>query len=95
MVEDSGAQGSHPRLRALNQPQPVRVEADAEGRPLAVVLRSRRRRVAGVQETWRVEEEWWRERAVSRQYWRLVLEDGQVVTVFEDLVEGGWWRQRV
>ena len=66
------------------------MEADAEGRPVAVTLRSRRLCVAEVQDVWRIDDEWWRERPVSRVYWQLALEDGRVITVYRDLVSGRW-----
>ena len=40
-----------------------------------------------------MDDEWWRERAVSRVYWRLALEDGLAATVYEDLVNGRWAMQ--
>ena len=81
------------RLRALNHPRPLRVEADADGRPIAVWLSSRRCAVEAVLESWRIDDEWWRERAVSRVYWRVLLEEGRTVTVYRDLVSGRWSRQ--
>jgi hypothetical protein len=86
------AAGAH-RLRPLREPRPVDVEADAEGQPVAVTLSGRRLRVAEVQDTWRIDDEWWRERPVSRAYYELALEDGRVVTVYSDLATAGWWRQ--
>ena len=44
-------------------------------------------------ETWRIDDGWWRQRPVSRLYYRLALEDGRTVTVYRDLVSGGCWRQ--
>lgn len=90
MVAHPRAQGGAHRLRALNAPQPVAVEADAEGRPAALTLRGRRLRVAQVQDAWRIDDEWWHGQPVSRLYWRLVLEEGRVVTVFADLSRQGW-----
>jgi hypothetical protein len=77
------------------------VEADEEGRPVAVTLRpdgrpsgrGRRLSVLQVQDTWRIDDEWWRERAVSRLYFQVALEGGRVVTVYEDLVSGRWAMQ--
>jgi len=46
-----------------------------------------------VLETWRIDDEWWRERAVSRTYFSLLLEDGRTVTLFRDLVSRRWWQQ--
>jgi hypothetical protein len=78
------------RLRPLREPRPVAVEADGEGRPVAVTLGGRRLRVLQVQDTWRIDDEWWRERPVSRVYFSLLLEDGQVVTVYDDVGRGRW-----
>lgn len=78
------ATGPH-RLRPLNQAQPVRLQPDpATGAPSAVELRGRWRRVARVEEVWRVEDGWWRPNPVSRTYFRLALEDGRAVTLFRE-----------
>ena len=69
------------------------MEADEEGRPVAVTLRGQRLRVLQVQDTWRIDDEWWRERPVSRVYWQLTLEDGQVLTLYDDLLARVWFRQ--
>jgi len=86
------------RLRPLREPRPVAVEADGEGRPMSVTLNGRRLRatrvsVLQVQDTWRIDDEWWRERPVSRVYYALALEDGRTVTVYQDLVSMRWVRQ--
>lgn len=84
--------GAH-RLRPLNQPQPVRLQA-AGGLPRAVALRGRWLEVARVEEVWRVEEGWWRPQPLRRTYFRLALADGRLLTVYRDHLEGGWWTQR-
>ena len=89
MVADTRAANGAGRLRQLNQPRPVNVEADANGTPLTV----ERRAVEAVLETWRIEDEWWRPRPVSRAYWRLLLEDGRTVDVYRDRVRERWYRQ--
>jgi len=81
------------RLRSLREPRPVAVEADGEGRPVSVTLSGRRLRVVAVQDAWRIDDEWWRERPVSRVYFSVALEDGRVITVYSDLATAGWWRQ--
>lgn len=101
MVSPSGAQGRAGRIRPLNRPRPVRVEVDEEERPVAVWLSperagirlGRRHAVEVVLETWRIDDEWWRERPVSRLYFRLLLEDGRSITVYRDLVNDRWARQ--
>jgi len=69
------------------------VEADESGEPQAVVLGRERLAVAVVQDRWRIDDEWWRERSVSRLYFSLLLEDGRVVTIYRDLVTGRWSQQ--
>ena len=93
MVADPRAAGSLYRVRPLNRPRPLRVEADGQGEPIAVYLSGRRHGVEAVLETWRIDDEWWRERPVSRLYFSLLLEDGQTVTLFRDLVSGRWAKQ--
>ena len=84
--------GPH-RLRPLREPRPIAVEADDEGRPAAVTLSGRRLAVVSVQDTWRIDDEWWRERPVSRLYFEVALEDGRTATVYWDLEVERWWRQ--
>ena len=46
-----------------------------------------------VLETWRIDDEWWREMPVSRTYYLLLLEDGRTATVYHDLISGRWAKQ--
>ena len=43
-------------------------------------------------EIWQIDDEWWREK-ISRRYAILALQDGQMMTVFRDLVTGRWYLQ--
>jgi len=69
------------------------VEADEQGRPISVYLSGRRYTVEAVLETWRIDDEWWRARPVSRLYLSLLLEDGRTVTVYRNLVSRRWAMQ--
>src|SRR5947208_888783 len=71
MVADSRAAGGVGRLRPLNRPRQVQVEADQEGRPLAIHLSNRRLAVEEIVEIWRIDDEWWRKHPISRMYYRL------------------------
>jgi hypothetical protein len=81
------------RLQALNTPRRITVEADDQARPAAVAFGRRRLAVEARHETWRIDDEWWRPKPVSRTYWRLVLEDGRTVDVYRDLLTNAWYRQ--
>jgi hypothetical protein len=69
------------------------VEADEDGRPTAVWLSGRRYFVESVLDTWRIDDEWWRERTVSRVYYSLLLEDGRAATVYHSLLADQWLQQ--
>jgi hypothetical protein len=77
----------------LNVPRDIRVTADEDGCPVFVWLSNRQRRVARIRNTWRIDDEWWRQE-ISRRYFDLELSDGSVITVFQDLISGNWSRQR-
>jgi hypothetical protein len=53
------------------------------------------RAVSAVQDRWRLDDEWWRERPISRLYHMLVLEDGTLLLVYRDLLVDAWYMQRV
>ncbi len=93
MVTHTGAAGGYRRVRPLNRPRPVQVEAGEDGQPIAVWFSGRRCAVEAVLEIWRIDDEWWRKRRVSRAYFSLLLEDGRTVTVYRDLVSGRWAKQ--
>jgi hypothetical protein len=69
------------------------VRLDDAGLPEEVMAGNRWLRVEQVTDTWRIDDEWWRERPVSRLYYRVLLEDGGQMTVFHDLASGQWRRQ--
>lgn len=87
--------GTHPR-RALNVPAQLVVQADADGRPVAVHRTAwpRPRTVARVQDCWRIDDEWWCDHPISRLYFALLLDNGTLLTVYHDLVEDSWFEQR-
>jgi len=86
--------GSDTRLlHPLHRPRPVKIDAAETGQPLALDLSGRRIAVESVVESWRIDDEWWRAKAVSRQYWRVALDDGRVVDVYRDLASDKWFKQ--
>lgn len=96
MVAHSGAPLRPDRLRRLGEPQPIDLRVDRLGRPVAIPWKGRWRAVQKVQDVWRIDDEWWRAE-ISRLYFLVVLADGQLCTVFRDLVVGdprrGWFLQ--
>ena len=110
MVTLSRASLGTGRLQFLNEPILIEVRGqrsevredssasdfpDAELSNLDFVLWQRRwRRVVEVLERWRIDDEWWRNRPVSRLYYAVLLESGQRLEIYRDLVDGRWYAQR-
>ena len=92
MVAHTGETAGAGAIRALNEPRPINVRADERGMPLEVQVDSWRQ-VLSVEERWRLDDEWWREQPVSRVYWRVLLDDGQDLTIWQDLTTRVWYRQ--
>ena len=91
MVADTGTTPRAAGLRPLNAPRPVRV-LTGDGLPVAVV-EGERRRTARVEDAWDVDDGWWRT-PIARRYYRLVLEDGVVRTLYHDRNQDAWFAQR-
>ena len=85
---EGGTRNGADRLRALNAPHRVAVELDACGLPSRTGVVP----IEAVRETWRIDDEWWR-KEVSRMYYQVMLEGGQVVTLFRDLMTDDWYVQ--
>jgi hypothetical protein len=115
MVSDPRASVRADRLRPLNAPRPILVEADERGKPVRIVRspmsldrkghrwgsrpsprpggeRGFALSVAEILDRWRIDDEWWR-KEISRMYFQVLLEGGQLLTVFHDLIEEGWYEQ--
>ena len=87
------------RLRLSEAGEPIAADMAT---PAATGRRGRRAegpqwlKVVSLDDTWKVgPDEWWRgpSHAIERMYYELRLEDGRRLTVFRDMVNGGWFRQ--
>lgn len=74
--------------------QPVDVEVDAQGRPAGFFWRGRRHPVGEIVRDWRVDFGWWRQQQ-WRAYYKLRTESGLLVVLYQDLVSGRWYVQRL
>ena len=83
------------RLRAVNEPQLVTVELNVSGSPTAVgrLGGSAVWKIECVNETWRIDDEWWRQ-TIARSYFEIMLEGGKRVVLFRDLITGNWFIQQ-
>ena len=91
MVAHSRTTSRPDQLRPLNQPVPVVVVA-SNNIPATVIINRQTLRVERVQDTWIIEDEWWRQ-PIARQYFALLLDDGTRRTVFHDRIANTWCLQ--
>ncbi|MCK9518499.1 MAG: hypothetical protein M0R74_05650 [Dehalococcoidia bacterium] len=59
---------------------------------MALLWRGTYKRVLAIHESWRIDDEWWREE-ISRRYHLVELEGGRRITIFQDLVTDAWYAQ--
>jgi hypothetical protein len=50
-------------------------------------------KVEAIGETWRIDDEWWRQ-PISRMYWEVIMEGGKRVVLFQDLITTDWFMQQ-
>jgi hypothetical protein len=92
VVADTGKTLRADTYKPVNTPEALKVAEDASGFPLAVRLK-RRQSVISIEDTWRIDDEWWRAAPISRLYYNVLLASGQRLVLYKDLVTGGWYQQ--
>jgi hypothetical protein len=72
------------------------VQLDEHGRVVSLWRPGRLtpRTIAAIQDQWRIDDEWWREHPIARMYYTLLLDDGTLLTVYQDLRSDEWFEQR-
>ena len=99
MVQNSRTASGPGYLRPLNAPMPVRVKEGPSHHPNSLVLDERADgraiEIASIADTWEINDEWWRGQPIARLYYRVVTREGHHLTIFRDLVDGQWYRQKV
>ena len=86
MVTSTGAETRADCVRCLNLPRPIQVRVDPQsGLPVTLRERNRHHEVECVQDSWYVDDEWWRV-PISRHYVQVILRDGSIRTLFHDRI---------
>ena len=92
MVENTGETIRTGTCQPVNTPEPVLVEEDTDGFPLAI-RDKRRYAIAAIDDRWRLDDEWWRSTPVSRLYYAVRLTSGHRLVLYKDLTDNCWYRQ--
>ena len=92
MVENTGKTLRADTGKPVNTPEPLKIEEDTSGLPLAVRIK-RRQVIISIEDKWRIDDEWWRAEPVSRLYYNVLLASGQRLVLYKDLITGEWYSQ--
>lgn len=92
MVADSRTPLRADQLRALNVPRPLHVICDKRHGPVAIQHGARRWEIAAIQDSWRLDDEWWRV-PIERIYYLVELAHGSLRTLYRDLRSDAWYSQ--
>jgi hypothetical protein len=90
VVQDTGKTLRTDTLKPVNLAEPVLVEEDSHGLPVAVRTK-RRQTIIATLDRWRIDDEWWR--SVSRLYYSVLLASGQKLVLSKNLTNNRWYRQ--
>jgi hypothetical protein len=94
VVKDTRKTSGPGDIRSLNEPTALLTKVNENGLPVSFRLRGRWFSVGSVSDRWRIEDEWWREQPVSRNYFTCVADGGITITVFQDLISEQWYSQK-
>jgi hypothetical protein len=78
--------------RQLYAPEQLPVKEDFKGNPITVGKGNRK--VTSIEDRWRIDDEWWRQEPISRMYYSVVLDNGQNLTIYKDLINNHWYKQQ-
>ena len=95
MVKNTRKANGIGALRPLKQPRPLDVKTKDDGLPSSMNLRGQWVKVKAVEDRWRIDDEWWRIHPISRMYYQCVVNQGLKATIYQDLITGKWYWQKV
>ena len=87
-VDPLGREG----FRPVSTPIAIEVREGSDGEPIAARIGNRWHRIAHVEDAWSFDL-WWMPRPMTRTYYRVSREDGRLLTMFLDHMDGCWYRQ--
>ena len=80
--------------RLWREGDPITVTSDATAAPLTFAWRGQTHRVAAIGRRWRIDIEWWRGR-IWRANFKVSTDTGLLVEIYQDLLTGRWYLQRL
>jgi hypothetical protein len=80
--------------RLWRKQQSIQVAVNERGEPMAFTWRGRQHQTAEITRQWRTDSDWWRGR-VWRNHFKLRTDSGLLVVIYQDLITGDWFLQRL
>jgi hypothetical protein len=81
------------RIRHLRTPVGLKVDAK-DGLPSRVLLTGLWQDVELARKPWRIDQHWWREDRILRDYFQVMPSDSPALTIYHDLISDEWARQQ-
>ncbi len=83
----------------LERPVSVTLPPASSSRPTrsrrpAQAARSPHLAVTSINDLWQVDDEWWRERPISRRYYQITTSNDRRLTIFRDQLNAQWYWQK-
>ncbi len=92
MVKNPRTAARVDQLRPLNTPRSIEVMTEND-LPVALLgARKERQAIVDIQEMWCIDDEWWRE-PIQRRYYRVLLVNGSLRTIYVDFIANTWHEQ--
>ena len=82
----------NPARTLPSAPLPIQVHEDEDMRPMAVVVEGKSLAVESIDDRSEEEEAWWQDDPVVRMNYEVTLENGKHLTIFRNMMHGGWYR---
>jgi hypothetical protein len=92
MVKTSRRTVRSSRLLYLNKPESITVKNNKNGISISILKKNRLLKVNRVQDKWLVKDRWWKSNPISRYYYKLELDTGDILVIFKDLLTDKWYK---
>ncbi len=92
MVKNTGKTSRTGATKPVNQPESLQVEESQCGMPSKLKM-PHWQPVSHIEDSWRIDDEWWRSEAVSRLYFTVILASGRRLVIYKNLAVNCWFRQ--
>jgi len=92
VVEDSAGRPAAVAIPPTINNRPTRSRRPAQQQTQPPNLAAQK--ITAINDLWQVNDEWWRERPISRRYYQITTQNDRRLTIFRDDLNGSWYWQK-